>query len=305
MSENQTTLREALNEAAIEGILQELRLEEKKVDDKLAITGEIDIRINENSVHTVNVFSYKLTQEGKESGIFKGLNTVKNEYKSIASYNEEEADRVSITAGKLGVNEYFVQEELKTYPQLSTNFINRLKPNDEFKPRAKFEAEVYIKSVKDEMKNDEETGRILVDTYIPLYKGKIIPFRFIVADPHAVEYVRNNYESGTTAFVYGDIINEVHVNTKKIEGGFGKPQEKIKRTTVREYVITGGSTPYDEDDAKAYKKEVIKKALTEREIYLEEKKNKKEAPKVQKKGFDTKGSSATKKTVISDDDLPF
>ncbi|XOS93182.1 hypothetical protein ACLMAB_05965 [Brevibacillus laterosporus] len=47
------------------------------------------------------------------------------------------------------------------------------------------------------------------------------------------------------------------------------------------------------------------KALTEREIYLEEKKNKKEAPKVQKKGFDTKGSSATKKTVISDDDLPF
>lgn len=309
MSENQTTLREATNEATIEGILQELRLEVKKVNEKLAITGEIDIKTDENSVHTVNVFAYKLNKEGKESGIFKGLNTVKSEYKSIASYSEEEADKVSITAGKLGVNEYFAQEELKTYPQLSTNFINRLKPNDEYKPRAEFEVEVYIKSVKDEIKNDEETGRVLVDTYVPVYGGKVIPFKFVVNDPHAAEYVKDNYELGTTATLYGDIVNQVHTKTKQVEVGFGKPQEKITRTSVREYVITGGSIPYEEDDAKAYKKEVIKKAVTEREVYLEEKKNKKEskeAPKTQKKGFETKVSNSPKKPVtIADDDLPF
>ncbi|MGG1444919.1 hypothetical protein ABE354_23290 [Brevibacillus laterosporus] len=308
MSENQTTLREAVNEATIEGVLQELRIEEKTVGDKLAVTGELDIKTDENSVHTVNIFAYKFNKEGKESGIYKGLNTVKAEYKSIASYSEDEADKVSITAGKLGVNEYFAQEELKTYPQLSTNFINRLKPNDEYKPRAEFEVEVYIRSVKDEIKNDEETGRVLVDTYIPVYGGKVIPFKFVVNDPHAAEYVKDNYEPGTTATLYGDIINQVHIKTKRVEVGFGKPQEKITRTSVREYVITGGSDPYDEDDTKAYKKEIIKKAVTEREVYLEEKKNKKEskeAPKTQKKGFETKTNNATKKPVIADDDLPF
>ncbi|MBA4533213.1 hypothetical protein [Brevibacillus halotolerans] len=44
MSDNQTDLREALNEVTIEGTLQELRLKEKKVNDQLAITGEIDIK---------------------------------------------------------------------------------------------------------------------------------------------------------------------------------------------------------------------------------------------------------------------
>ncbi|WP_232699995.1 hypothetical protein [Brevibacillus daliensis] len=70
MSENQTTLREATNEVVIKGVLQELRLEEKTVGDRLAITGEIDIKTDENSVHTVNVFAFKFNKEGKESGIY-------------------------------------------------------------------------------------------------------------------------------------------------------------------------------------------------------------------------------------------
>jgi hypothetical protein len=309
MAEKQNVLREAVNQVIIEGILQEIRLEETTVNDKTAITGEIDIRTDDHSVHTLRVFSYKYKQDGSENSIYKGLQTVMNEYKSIAQYGKEDADKVRVTAGKLGVNEYYGQDgQLKTFPQLSTNFINRVQANDEFNPRAEFEVELYVHSVIDEIKNDEETGRAIIKGYLPLYGGKIVPLQFVVENEKAVDYVKDNYEAGSTVKIYGDIRNSVIVTKTTEEVAFGKPKEKIKSTTVREYVVTGGSEPYDEDDSRAYSKDVIKKALVERETYLEELKNKskKESNSASnsKKGFDTKADTKPSKNNIADD-LPF
>ncbi|WP_232700075.1 hypothetical protein [Brevibacillus daliensis] len=50
--------------------------------------------------------------------------------------------------------------------------------------------EVFIRSVKDEIKNGEETGRVLIDTFIPVYGGKVIPFKFVVSEPYVVQYIR-------------------------------------------------------------------------------------------------------------------
>lgn len=309
MTENQTALREAANSAVIEGVLAELRLEVRDINEKEAITGEIDVKTGEDSIHTLRVFAYRYNKEGKESGIYKGLKTVMDEYKSIASHGVDEADKVRITQGKIGLNEYYVQDELKSFPQLSTNFINRLKPTDEFNPRAQFELEMYVHSVVDEIKNEEETGRAILKGYVPLYGGKVIPFSLIVADAAAVDYVKNNYETGSTVTVYGDIVNSIKIKRIEIEVGFGKPQEKITSTTVREYVVTGGSVPMDEDDPKAYKQEAIRKALTEREIYLNELKNKNKDDKQKnntKKGFDTKTTAKPNNSkTINVDDLPF
>ncbi|WP_157448580.1 hypothetical protein, partial [Brevibacillus brevis] len=297
MAENQTTIREAVNNVGIEGTVAEVRIETKKsTEGKEMITGEVDIQTDENSTHTVKVFANKLNKEGKESGLYKGIETIMNEYKSIASHGKDGADRVRITQGKIGLNEYVGQDEmLKSFPQLSANFINRLNATEEFEPKAEFEAEMYVHSVTEEVKNEEETGRALLKGFIPVYGGKVIPFTFVVADKDAVDYVSSNYESGSTVTVYGEIVNRVNVSRTEVEVGFGKPQEKVTRTTVREYVVTGGTPPLDEDDVKAYKTEVIKKALVEREAYLEElKTKKKEAAKKfatpEKKGFGNKAN---------------
>jgi hypothetical protein len=305
MSEN--TLRQAENRIIIEGILLEKRLEEKEINNQEAITGEIDIEVAANEVHTLRLFAYKNKQDGTENKIYKGLKTVMDEYKSVASAGKEEADKVRITAGQLGLNEYYGQDgELRSFPQLSTNFINRLKSGEEFNPRAEFEVEVYVKNVVDEIKNDEETGRAILNGYIPLHGGKIIPFSFVVADKNAVDYVKDNYEPGKTVKIYGDIINFQEKKVVYEEVAFGKPKEKITYNTIREYVITGGSEPYDEESPKAYKEETIRKALAEREVYLEELKNKRneEKPKTETKGFDVKGKAKeNKKNPL--DDLPF
>ena len=36
---------------------------------------------------------------------------------SVATHGKEEADKVRITQGKIGLNEFYVQDNLKSYPQ--------------------------------------------------------------------------------------------------------------------------------------------------------------------------------------------
>lgn len=304
---NETTLRQAENFVLIEGTLVENRLEETKVNGKDAISGELDIEVKENEVHPVSFFSYKFKDDGTENKNFKSLSTVMNEYKSIASHGREEADKVRVTGGNIRLNEYYGQDgALRSFPQIQSNFVNRVKADEEFNPRAEFDVEVFIKSVTDEFKNDEETGRAIVDAYIVLYEGKVIPFKFVV-DEDGADFVKDNYEPGTTAQIYGDIINFKEVKRTEKPTAFGKPQEKITTVTIREYLITGGSEPYDEDNANAYDTEVIKKALVERELWLEQLKNKKKDDKQKNKKEEKKGGFNTKKKdkTISDDDLPF
>lgn len=298
MAENQTVLREAENQVVIEGTLLEVRHNEWKSGKGLNI--ELDIETADNEVHTVTGMSQFNKKDGSENGIAKGYQTVINEYKSVAEHGREEADKVRITQGRIGLNEYFGQDEkLRSFPQLSTNFVNRVQAGEEFNPRAEFEVEVFIKNIKPETNKDaEETGRAEVEGFIPLYGGRVIPFSFKVTEEGS-EYVQDNYEPGQTVKFYGDIINYKEKIVTEEAVAFGKPKEKITYKTVREYVITGGGEPYDEDDVKVYDAELIKKALTERELYLQELKNRNNEPKKEEKkgGFNTKKDKSDKPKV--------
>lgn len=313
----QSTLRQAENEVVVEGILQEVKLEERKTNDgQEFIGGEINIEVAEGEIHTFRVFSFKHKKDGSESGIYKGLMTVKEDYVSVAKVGKESADKVRVTAGQLGVNDYVGGDgQIKTFPQLSTNFINRVQANDEFDPKAEFEVELVVHSVVDETDRDgEETGRVKLKGFVPQYGGSIAPLEF-VAEGEGAEYIRDTYEKGHTVKIYGDIVNKVEITKVQQEVGFGKPKEKIKRSFTREYLITGGSEPYEEENKNTYDLQVIKKALTEREVYLEgllkkaeekAKSKNKPAKKEEKKGFGSKPSEKKASTIeISDDELPF
>lgn len=312
MAETKNTLREAENQVVIEGLLVEKSFEDKEINSKdgkkEAITGEITVETAENEVHTISLFSFKTKADGTENGIAKGLETIKDEYKSVAAVGREEADKVRITAGSVGLNEYYGQDgKLKSFPQLKTNFVNRVKADEEHVPRAEFEVELFVKSISPEMRNDDETGRVKLEGLVPLYGGKIIPFTFVVNEDGS-DYVDSTYEPGDTVKVYGDIINYKEKKEIEEEVAFGKPKKKITYKTVREYLVTGGSEPYEEENEKAYDNESIKKALTEREVFLDGLKKKKEEKEKgnsggAKKGFNTKAKKEKKKSKV--DDLPF
>jgi len=300
-------LREADNQVYVEGLFAENRMEVVEVDGMQVIRGEFDVEIREGEVITFRVYAKEKKQDGSDNSIFKGLKTVKDEYKSIASHGREEADRVRITKGKLGLNEYYGQDgQLKQYNQFTTNFVNRVSTNDTFKPKAEFEVELFVHSVVDEIKNEEETGRAILKGYVPLYNGSVIPLQFVV-DKEGAEFVKDNYEPGATVKIYGDIINRVEIKEIEENVAFGKPKKKVTRNIVRELLVTGGTEPYDTDSPKAFDPKLIKATLTEREIYLENLKNKKkEEPKQEEKlAFGSKPSKKSSEPAFNPDDLPF
>jgi single-stranded DNA-binding protein len=304
-------LRQAENVAKIEGIVADIRIETKEVNGKPAISGEIDILVGEDT-HTVNVFSYKKNGEGKESGLYKGFVTVMNDYKSIKAHGKDAADKVRITQGQIDLNDYYGADGLlRSFPQLKTNFVNRLQSGDTFEPKAEFTLEMVIAVVKEEMKDNEATGRAIIKGYVPVYGNKVIPFDVVVAEKKAVDYVTSNYEKGTTVTVHGEIVNKKVLTTKEVEVEFGDPKVDTSERTVREYSVKGGTAPKDQEDVKAYKVADIKKGLEEREKMLAEKKE-----KAAKKDSNNSSSNKSKDPFgdseafgkpidISDDDLPF
>ena len=98
---SETILREADNKVFVEGTVSEINFEIKEIDGKEAIMGDIVIQLDDDSICTVDIFSYKFKKDGNENTIFKGLSTVMNEYKSIAKFGKEEADKVRISGAKL------------------------------------------------------------------------------------------------------------------------------------------------------------------------------------------------------------
>lgn len=306
----QTTLRQANNNVVIEGILQEVAIKEYQKDGKKSLSGKVLIQQDENSVHEIRVYANEKTKNGDDNKIYKGLETVMTEYKSISQVGLELADKVRVTQAELKKNDYLAPDgKMRSYPKFEANFINRLKEGEPLEPRAEFDVELFITLVKPEMDREgEETGRFIVEGVIPLYNGILSPQTFI-AEGEGAEFVESNFEKGQTVQLYGNIINSVEVIKKEVAATFGKPKTTITTNTTREFLITGGTEPYDEDSPKAYSPESIKSALVERETYLnslKEKKNDKPKKSTTGGGFGTARKENTKPKVdISDDDLPF
>lgn len=323
-SNNTTDLRQAKNVVTIEGLLLEIKsFAGTTVDGREYLSATLSIEVAENEQHNVDMFCMKLKADGGENGIYSSLETVVNEYKTVADVGREEADKVRVEEptgtfnnGVIGINDYAGGDgQLRSFPQLSATFVNRVVAGDEYNPHAKFLVEVLVDNIIPEIKNEEESGRVILNSYISIYGGKAFPHQFVVNEDGS-SFVEDNYEKGDTATFYGNITNVREVKEKFIESAFGEDQREVSTTYVREFEITGGLKALDEDDTDAFDPEAFRVALVQRDVYLEgliEKAKNKEKNKGKSKGgtsakqnsaFDTDKSKG-KAVEIDDDSLPF
>lgn len=176
-----------------------------------------------------------------------------------------------------------------------------------FTQKAEFEVEMYIEGKRPEMKDGEETGRIVLTGLIPEYDDSVSRIEFVTELGDATDYIEENYNVGQTVKVYGDVIN-TYVRVEKEGGGhtFGRTLEPQYETTfTSERQIFGGTaTPLDEDDENALKKAEIKAALALRQQKIDNMPAKDDAPKAvnPKKGFTETPSApaAPKKKFVFD-----
>lgn len=302
MSETTTMLREAENKVFVEGIVSEVNLEIKQINGKDAITGDIVVQISDDAICTVDIFANKYKKNSNdENSVFKGLSTVKDEYKSIAKFGKEEADKVRISGAKITVNDYYNNAGvLKSDVKVQTNFVNRIKAGEEFNPRATFEVETFIHKISDQLdaKTNEVTGNKIISGLVPIYDGKIVPMEFIVNDPEIIQGIESLYEPGQTVKLYGDVNISVTTTKTLVPVAIGKPKEVINTVTTRELIVTGGSEPYTEDNPNVFSVDTVKNAMAVRTEMLEELKKKKDTPK-------SSGGKTASSTPKSGKSLPF
>lgn len=270
-------LKEGFNKAYLVGTLVEKNIESKPyTDNKTGATverlmGTISIRTGESEVHQVRLRQNKMKKAGGENALYKALETINNEYVSVADTesNPELVPTVLSVQGSITNNEYYGADgQLRQYQQIEGLFVNRLREQDDATPRATFEVEVFVKNTTPEMEGDEETGRAIVNAWIPTYSA-VIPYKFATIKEGA-DFFLNDVESNSTLKVYGQIVNKREKHVKQVPSGFGAPIEEVTFSFTTESLIMNASLPYEEEDMKRFKPELIKEALVAREVRLEQ-----------------------------------
>lgn len=146
-----------------------------------------------------------------------------------------------------------------------------------FAPKAEFNVDMYIESIKPEMvyneqtEEKEESGRLIVVGLLPDYKKCMHKIDFIVGKEQA-EYVSENYEKGDTANFTGILNNLTITQVKKpeVSDGFtfdvGTSTSTVK--FVSERIIKGrsaGSLVIKPDEPGAISVDMVKEGLALRE----------------------------------------
>lgn len=268
----ETNLRQANAKAYAVGTVSEKDLKVVTEDGGTKITGHITVKTSDVNFVKYNVNVNEKTKAGTDNKTYAGIQTVMNEYKSIAEVGEEEATKVKVTGDISPFTDKQSGEKKVSY---KSNFFNRLKPTDDYEPKAEFSVEVFISGINPEIDTEGvETGRIVVSGWMPTYNG-IEPIE-LVAEGEVGQAVDSGFEVGQTVEFYGEIINNRIETITEIPVKIGKPRKKVTVEVKSDLLITGASEAYEEGITPElpYVADTIQAAIQERTNRLEEAKAK-------------------------------
>ena len=308
-----TELRQAINNITLVGEVKEQKLKLNTSKDGTYINGSLVINTGEFSEIEVRVFVGEKNKKGTVKKAFEVLQKFVNEEVLTQATCTTDEDRESVAKVRISgqktytprfdENIFKINEEVKTRVNIDLGFGNisidySIKPEDY---KAGFDVEMFVTSVKEEMKQDEATGRTIVSGWTPVYGGKVIPMEVvagIIVDDDGEESdfgsdILDQIEEGMTIDVWGDI-NYKSIITKTTKGG-GLGKAKVEEDVERINELTIFGAEIQEDEEKEFDMELIKQAKIERDVEIEEKKNEKSSDDGKKsKGMgSSKGSGAT------------
>ena len=260
---------ESKNECYISGVLNELEIIEGTTSDgrgyvrgtaKVRVDQELGGKVYENII-PVTMFSMKLKKDGNPNQVAARILSYKDSLVSLAAAeNPSQASRVTLSGKSCNIveNMWYDQKtgQVKSGFQIACNFLNQKRDSD--KEKASFELSGIILGTKPELdKNEEETGRLIINFGLVGYDGRIDVIDLIANDT-ARAHIESNWEKGDTVNVVGVINVTQKTVTWTEEQGFGEPIERTRTESRRELIITGGSAggleeslSYDADDVKA------------------------------------------------------
>lgn len=330
-------LRQALNKVEITGVVKEHKLGTGKTNDgDKYVNGSLVVKAGEFTEVTVKVFVSETNSKGKVKKAYENLKKIHDgEYRTMAEVSEEEAVKVRLW-GNEGFTPQFKEEMYKpeNAPEVITRvnvdlgfgnvtIDNNIAPEDY---KATFDVEVFVESIAEEIgKSDEETGRVIIKGWCPVYGGSVIPLEIkagIVHDEDGeydfAEDIRDGVDPETTINLWGDIDYRTIIEKTTKGGGLGRAKVEEKRTYVHDLVAVGadfveGDDEYDVDLIKVARnvREEKKQEAENKEDSAEDKGSKKSSRRSTARTNRVKSNRGSKPTSVpadvdeDDDDLPF
>lgn len=295
-------LKQAKNRVHIEGILAEKEVTVK--DDSIRLN--LVIKIEEGYEVPVTMYSKKLKNDGTENGFYKSIETVSNEYVSLADVKEGvEADKVRITSGQLSHN-IFKRQDGKLVKDITirTNFINRIKETDKtpYQPRAEFTIQGIVESIKDVMNEDGDVIEKKVDLLVPVYGGNLHYMSFSMCIPEGMSYLEDNASKGTYMELDG-IINFKNEKVEKvIKRSFGADKIETTFINIKKFNINGADLVSED----FWDEEEVEKATKELQNYIRKVEEEEKGTKnTVGNGFGIKGNTTTTSSSKQADEIPF
>lgn len=279
-----------LNKVEIEGYLKANTLERRVTSTgKEAIMGLLTIAISANEDHRIRYMATEFKNNNDANPMYSSLEKILPENTTtiatlLTSNPNATFDEVKEQATKVAAwGSIDVYDRKSEGGEITTMLTLRgmsaaVKKDDSkkpFAPRAKFDVEAYVDNIKDEKKDGEETGRVIVVLSIPDdYKQEAFTYDFICESDSAKGCIVQHEKGGTARYV-GAIRNTKEEKLIKGEvtefmDGTEDDSSRTVFTFVNEYVIEKMTRPYSEDDTKALSAETIRAYKTKREKALEE-----------------------------------
>lgn len=280
-----TNLRQATAKIAAVGVLAEKDLKLENVNGVDIISGSLTLKISDTDSIQFRVRQAAKKSDGKkgytneDNRAFEGVKRVYDEYNSIASVGEAEADKVRIGSGQF--RPYYSIQSDREVMGYQAAFFSRVPKDENVENSAEFDVELFIKAIVPEIYSNgdsqgEETGRVIVKGLMPTYDG-IEPVELVAPKEDGVaNAILETYAPGQTVEFFGDVINRKIEKTTTVPVRIGKPKVTTSVTYTNELVITGASEPYEDEEGKKsyYNAEAIKQAEMERKTRIEEQKAK-------------------------------
>lgn len=238
-----------------------------------------------------NQYSKALDEDGNviDNSGFKSLETIMNEYKKGTRVQINNSRDAITENGYVGRDENWVSRI-----QINGQYCSSTNVPDEDRADAKISG--VIRKIKEEMKDEEPTGRLFVEFYMFNYKGATYPVELVV-DTDLAEDFQDIYNVGDSCQLDVELISRrVGKPVAKVEKAFGRRDSKIVQGyTKTEVSVFGGDPVFEEENEHFVDMDTMKEAMNERDIMIEQKKKdkkEKEDKPAEKKGLGNRRPSA-------------
>ena len=262
MSVSESTLQKTANWFRCVGTVSEMNLKREAVDIKQKdengneagtkkgerIIGNVAIQ-TDNGIHTFNVYAQSLTSKGEESKQWKMYCDMLNWNPKIKGDPNVEPTLVNIE-GSVSINDYVNQQgELKSGLRWRVGRANTKASPDEPKGTT-LKVTAFVQSIKPEIRQEEETGRLLVTLYGAEGDGTCFPINAVV-DEEMADAFNDCYEVGTTVPFELELVSR-HVGNENTGGAkkFGRAGKVSVNNgfDIQELMLVGGDDEIEEPD---------------------------------------------------------